>query len=157
MQDLAFDARPATRLPTPERPRRTQRVGKKLFHAIELIVFEGKELGEAAAEAGLTTYTLRQAFARPHVLAHLRQRREVLRAAASGKNILRLCQIRDAADNMPAVNAIKTLEGLDEEGLMRRTTDTPTPGIVLRIVNVAPQPVPIDITPRPSPIIDASD
>jgi hypothetical protein len=70
------------------------------------------------------------------VLAHLRQRREVLRAAASGKNILRLCQIRDAADNTPAVNAIKTLEGLDEEGLMRRTTDTPTPGIVLRIVNV---------------------
>jgi hypothetical protein len=58
------------------------------------------------------------------------------RAAASGKNILRLCQIRDAADNMPAVNAIKTLEGLDEEGLMRRTADTTTPGIVLRIVNV---------------------
>ena len=99
------------RLPTPERPRRTQRVGKKLFHAIELIVFEGKELSEAAAEAGLTTYTLRQAFARPNVLAHLRERREVLRAAASGKNILRLCEIRDAENNMPAVNAIKCCDG----------------------------------------------
>ena len=61
-----------------------------------------------------------------------------------------------SADNMPAVNAIKTLEGLDED-LMRRNTDAPTPGIVLRIVNMAPQPVPIDITPRPSPIIDAGD
>ena len=88
------------RLPTPDRPKRTKRVGKKLFHAIELIVFEGKELGEAAVEAGLTTYTLRQAFARPQVLAHLRERREVLRAAASGKNILRLCQIRDSADRL---------------------------------------------------------
>jgi hypothetical protein len=83
-------------------------------------------------------------------------RAAVLRARESPANIHRLCEIRDAADNMPAVNAIKTLEGLDED-LMRRNTDTPTPGIVLRIVNMAPQPVPIDITPRPSPIIDAGD
>jgi hypothetical protein len=151
-QYVAFGAQ-TTRLPTPDRPKRTKRVGKKLFHAIELIVFEGKELGEAAAEAGLTTYTLRQAFARPQVLAHLRERREVFRAAASGKNILRLCQIRDAADNMPAVNAIKTLELIgDDEGLMRRDIDT-GPGISIRIVHQSPQP--IDITPSPSQIIDA--
>jgi hypothetical protein len=136
-QYVAFGAQ-TTRLPTPDRPKRTKRVGKKLFHAIELIVFEGKELGEAAAEAGLTTYTLRQAFARAHVLAHLRERREVFRAAASGKNILRLCQIRDAADNMPAVNAIKTLEliGDAEDGLMRRATDS-GPGISIRIVHMS--------------------
>jgi hypothetical protein len=152
MQDLAFDARPATRLPTPERPRRTQRVGKKLFHAIELIVFEGKELGEAAAEAGLTTYTLRQAFARPHVLAHLRERREVLRAAASGKNILRLCEIRDADNNQPAVNAIKALEMLGDEQINR--PNTPSPGISIRIVQVSSPPAPIDIKAAPR-IIDA--
>jgi hypothetical protein len=149
--DVAFAAPP--RLPTPERPRRTQRVGKKLFHAIELIVFEGKELGEAAAAAGLTTYTLRQAFARPNVLAHLRERREVLRAAASGKNILRLCEIRDAADNMPAVNAIKCLEGLDDEPL-RTANAADARGVVIRIVNVAQPPAPIDIKAAPR-ILDA--
>jgi hypothetical protein len=68
---------------------------------------------------------------------------------------MRLCQIRDAADNMPAVNAIKTLELIgDDEGLMRRATDT-GPGISIRIVHQAPQPAPIDITPRPPQIIDA--
>jgi hypothetical protein len=131
-----------TRLPTPDRPKRTKRVGKKLFHAIELIVFEGKELGEAAAEAGLTTYTLRQAFARPQVLAHLRERREVFRAAASGKNILRLCQIRDSADNMPAVHAIKALEQIGDE---TAPATQATPGIVLKFITMAPPSAPAPI------------
>jgi hypothetical protein len=147
-QYVAFGAQ-TTRLPTPDRPKRTKRVGKKLFHAIELIVFEGKELSEAAAEAGLTTYTLRQAFARPQVLAHLRERREVFRAAASGKNILRLCQIRDADNNMPAVNAIKVLELIGDE---QRISETATPGICIRIVSSAQ---PIDITPKQPQIMDA--
>ena len=145
-----------TRLPTPDRPKRTKRVGKKLFHAIELIVFEGKELGEAATEAGLTTYTLRQAFARPQVLAHLRERREVLRAAASGKNILRLCQIRDAENNMPAVNAIKALEQIGDE---TAPTTHAGPGIVFRFVTYStPQPQPtVDITPSAPRITDGGE
>jgi hypothetical protein len=148
-QHVAFAANPAVKLPTPERPRRTQRVGKKLFHAIELIVFEGKELSEAAAAAGLTTYTLRQAFARPQVLAHLRERREVLRAAASGKNILRLCEIRDAENNQPAVNAIRVLEGLDIEP-SRTTNAADARGVTIRIINnIAPD------VPKPAQIIDA--
>jgi hypothetical protein len=146
-QHVAFAAQPPP-LPTPERPRRTQRVGKKLFHAIELIVFEGKELGEAAAAAGLTTYTLRQAFARPHVLAHLRERREVLRAAASGKNILRLCEIRDAENNMPAVNAIKVLEGLDEEQPWRTANAADARGVTIRIISIT--------QPEPKPVLDAT-
>lgn len=142
MSDIAIaeQARPL-RIPAPDAPKRTKRVGKKLFHAIELIVFEGKPMDEAAAGAGLTTYTLRQAFARPQVLAHLRERREVLRAAACGKNILRLTEIRDAADNMPAVNAIKVLEQIGDEQTNNRSTSA-SPGVTIRIVNVAPaQPV----------------
>jgi len=150
-QDIAFSAQ-ATRLPTPDRPKRTKRVGKKLFHAIELIVFEGKELSEAAAEAGLTTYTLPQAFARPQVLAHLRERREVLRAATSGKNILRLCEIRDAENNMPAVNAIKVLEQIGDEP---RFSETTTPGICIRIVS-SPELL-RDVTPAPARMVDYSD
>jgi hypothetical protein len=79
----------------------------------------------------------------------------VFRAAASGKNILRLCQIRDAENNMPAVHAIKTLEliGDAEDGLMRRASDS-GPGISIRIVQMS-SPVAQPIALRPSQIIDA--
>jgi hypothetical protein len=65
-----------------------------------------------------------------------------------------LCQIRDAADNMPAVNAIKTLEliGDAEDGLMRRATDS-GPGISIRIVHMS-SPVAPPIAPRQSQIVD---
>jgi hypothetical protein len=156
-QQVTFGANPRERktvLPA-------KRIGGRLKQALDLMVWGDGERryfpdNEAAAIAGLNVFSIRNALHRPHVQAYYRTQCQVLRARESPANIHRLCEIRDAADNMPAVNAIKTLEGLDED-LMRRNTDTPTPGIVLRIVNVAPPPVPIDITPRPSPIIDAGD
>jgi hypothetical protein len=83
------------------------------------------------------------------------RRRAVLRAAASGKNILRLCQIRDADNNQPAVNAIKTLEliGDAEDGLMRRAIDS-GPGISIRIVHMS-SPLAQPVAPRSPQIIDA--
>ena len=139
----------------------TKRIGGRLKQALDLMVWGDGERryfpdNEAAAIAGLNVLSIRNALHKPHVQSYYRTQCQVLRVRESPANIHRLCEIRDAVDNMPAVNAIKTLEGLDED-LIRRNTDTPTPGIVLRIVNVAPQPVPIDITPRPSPIIDAGD
>lgn len=128
----------APKLPTVDKPKRTPRIGRKLFAAIELIVFNGADLQDAATQSGLTTFQLRQAFGRPHVIAHLKERREVLRAAASGKNILRLCQIRDAADNMPAVNAIKVLEQLGDGDAPGRSGVSHSPGLTIQILNVAP-------------------
>jgi hypothetical protein len=61
---------------------------------------------------------------------------QVLRVGERASNIHRLCEIRDAADNMPAVNAIKTLEQLDAEAISRPASQT-SPGIVLRILTVA--------------------
>lgn len=111
---LTTSVRPALSLPL-DRPKQTPRVKGKLFKAIELMVFEGLPLDEAAKGAGLTTFALRQAIARPHVLAHLKARRVVFRASLCAANDLRLAQIRDAADNMPAVNAIKLLEQIDSD------------------------------------------
>jgi hypothetical protein len=86
----------------------------------------------------------------------------VLRVGERASNIHRLCGIRDAADNMPAVNAIKTLEMIDAEAVARPVGQT-SPGIVIRFVTqavtqappLAPQP--IDITPKPPQIIDAGE
>jgi len=133
-QHVAFGANP--------RERKTvvpvKRIGGRLKQALDLMVWgDGKRRylpdNEAAAIAGLNVLSIRNALQKPHVLAYYRAQREVLRSRESPANIHRLCEIRDAADNLPAVNAIKVLELIgDEEG--RRVTDAPTPGMVLNIV-----------------------
>jgi hypothetical protein len=80
--------------------------------------------------------------------------RLVLRARESPANIHRLCEIRDAANNMPAVNAVKALMFDEYEQINR--PNTPTPGISIRIVQVSSPPAPIDIKAAPR-IIDASE
>jgi hypothetical protein len=157
-QHLAFGANPRERktvLPA-------KRIGGRLKQALDLMVWGDGERrylpdNEAAAIAGLNVISIRNALHKPHVLAYYKQQREVLRARESPANIHRLCEIRDAADNMPAVNAIRALENLDEQSLTRHSSDLPTPGISIRIVHETPRPAPIDITPRPSRIIDADE
>ena len=157
-QHLAFGANP--------RERKTvipvKRIGGRLKQALDLMVWGDGERrylpdNEAAAIAGLNVISIRNALHKPHVLAYYKAQREVLRARESPANIHRLCEIRDAADNMPAVNAIRALENLDEQSLTRHSSDLPTPGISIRIVHETPRPAPIDITPRPSRIIDADE
>lgn len=87
----------------------------KLKQAVDLMIETGAHWDDAAVQAGLTVRTMRLALERPHVLAHLKAAREVFRVRASAANIHRLTQIRDAADNMPAVNAIKALEQMSDE------------------------------------------
>ena len=133
-----------------------KRIGGRLKQALDLMVWGTGERrylpdNEAAAIAGLNVISIRNALQKPHVLAYYKQQRELLRSRESAANIHRLCEIRDAADNMPAVNAIRVLESLDEEGLMRRSTDLPTPGICIRIVS-GPPAQPIDVTPQAKPL-----
>ena len=149
-QYTAFGANPRERktvLPV-------KRIGGRLKQALDLMVWGNGERrylpdNEAAAIAGLNVVSIRNALHKPHVLAYYKHQREVLRSRESAANIHRLCEIRDAADNMPAVNAIRALEGMDEAGLMRRATD-PTPGICIRIVS-SPQPIEV----MPAKVIDA--
>ena len=151
-QDLAFGANPRERktvLPA-------KRIGGRLKQALDLMVWGDGERrylpdNEAAAIAGLNVISIRNALHKPHVLAYYKAQREVLRARESPANIHRLCQIRDAANNLPAVNAIRALEALGEDG--GRVNSNVSPGICIRIVHQQ-TPQPIDITPRPL-IIDA--
>jgi hypothetical protein len=155
-QAVAFGAKPRERrnvIPA-------KRIGGRLKQALDLMVWGNGERrylpdNEAAAIAGLHVITIRNALQRPHVLAYYKQQREVLRARESPANVHRLCEIRDAANNLPAVNAIRALEQLGSDEQTNKP-NVPTPGISIRIVNVASPPPPIDIKSAPR-ILDADE
>jgi hypothetical protein len=154
-QHLAFGANPRERktvLPT-------KRIGGRLKQALDLMVWGDGERrylpdNEAAAIAGLNVISIRNALHRPHVQAYYRMQCQVLRSRESAANIHRLCEIRDAENNMPAVNAIKAL--MYDEIDQTNRPNTPTPGISIRIVQVSSPPAPIDIKAAPR-IVDAGE
>lgn len=115
------------------------KIGSKLRCAIQAMVWDGLPLNEAAQKANLTTAAVRQALSKSHVLQYLKSEKEVLRSSVNTRNITRLAEIRDAADNMPAVNAIKVLEELGEDsgnsGAHQRSA-----GLVIVIQNTPMQP-----------------
>jgi len=124
--------------------------------AVVKMCWQGCDRVEAARAVGLQFDTLRRWLHRPEVVSF--QRREsAARAQAEGpRNIHVLVEIRDGSTNeMARVHAIKLLELIREEVLSRHASETSGPGVTIRIINQAPQQVPIDITPRPSQIIDA--
>jgi hypothetical protein len=114
------------------------RISRRLKQAIDAIVHDAKSWNEAAAETGLSMRTMRLAFERPHVMAYYKAQCQVLRVSHSARNIHRLAEIRDADNNMPAVNAIKALELIGDE--QTNNKQTTSPGVTIRIVNVAATP-----------------
>ena len=134
MQDLAFSDK--TQLARNKQP--TPRITPRVKDAIDAMVERGIDMQQAAAETGLTTRAIRLAFDRPHVLAYYRAQCQVLRTAHRARNIHRLAEIRDADNNMPAVNAIKALEQLADTQTERTTHASP--GVTIRIVNVSAVP-----------------
>lgn len=133
-----------------KQPKRA-RIGKKLQTAIDAIVFEGADLQAAAQTAKTSTRVLRRALERRHVLAHLKRRREVLRTSARGSNIRRLVEIRDAANNMPAVQAIRELERMDDGDEIAAAARR-SPGVVILVTgnaSVTPLSVGVDGTYAP--------
>lgn len=133
--------------PADKQPKRF-RIGKKLQVAIDAIVFEGADLQAAAKTAKTSTRVLRRALERRHVLAHLKRRREVLRASARGSNISRLVQIRDAADNMPAVQAIRELERMDDGDEIAAAARR-SPGVVIIVQGGAVNASLTDVAAKP--------
>jgi len=103
--------------------------------------------------AGFTERALYLALAKAEVASYWIQALQVLRVGERASNIHRLCAIRDAANNIPAVNAVKALEMIDSAEAMRPASQT-SPGIVIKFITQAPQPAPIDIT---SKVIDAGE
>jgi hypothetical protein len=133
--------------------------------AIDAMIFERCSRAEACERAGFTERALYLALEKAEVAAYWNQELQVLRAGERAANIHRLCEIRDAADNMPAVNAVKTLEQLDAEAVARPAAQV-SPGISIRILNLNPAAAtsfvekPSDSTFRPfapkPPLIDGS-
>lgn len=109
------------------------RLTAKVKQAVELMVWSGKPFDQAAAEVGLTTRAMRLALAKPHVMAFYRSEMQVLRSAEHPRSIHRLAQIRDKADNMPAVVAAKHL--LETEQTNNNNSNATSPGVTIRIVN----------------------
>ena len=124
-------------LPTADRPKqidtRVNRIQGRLKAALDKMVWDAMDYATAAQAVHFTTAAMRKALQRPHVLAYIRNEREVLRASLSPSNIHRLREIRDAANNMPAVNAIKVLELIGDE--QPNSNKTTSPGVTIRILN----------------------
>jgi hypothetical protein len=133
----------------------------RLPEGVKLAIIDMVELGDdfvsAGKRHGVKAQGMRRWLGRAECISFLRRERARFRATVCAQNEAILAQIRDDHDGnqMARVHAIKTLEQLDEEGSMRRTSELPTPGVTIRIVNVAPHPAPIDVTPKPL-IIDGS-
>jgi|SRR5215469_2248485 len=114
------------------------RITKRVRDAIDAMVEQGLDLKAAAEHGGMSTYRFRLALEKPHVNAYYKAQCQVFRASTQARNIHRLCQIRDAEDKMPAVNAIKALMGVDDE--QTNNKQTTSPGVTIRIVNVSTTP-----------------
>jgi len=112
----------------------TPRITPRVRDAVDAIVGLGMPYDQAARQVGLSTYALRLALAKPHVAAYMRQQLKVLRDARGPRNFHRLCEIADAQNNMPAVQAIRALELIGDE--QTNNKQTVSPGVAIRIVNV---------------------
>lgn len=115
-----------------DKPKRL-RIGRKLRQVLDLMVFEGDDMAEAARKANTSTRAIRKALERRHVLAYLRARREVLRASICAGNPRRLGAIRDQNKNLSA--AVRAVTALERQELAEAAASRAAvaPGIVIVI------------------------
>lgn len=98
--------------PPPKREIRADKMTPKLRQVIDAMVWEGVDFQQAGQIANMNAFAIRRALTRPHVLAYMREQKQMLLASDSPRNIHRLREIREAAPNMPAVQAIRDLEAM---------------------------------------------
>jgi hypothetical protein len=115
----------------------------KLRKALDLMVWGNGERrylpdSEAAVIVGMHVGSIRNALQRPHVLAYYKQQRQVLRERESPANIHRLAEIRDAADNMPAVQAAKALMSDESQP---SSVNSGSPWLTIRVIAAPAAPV----------------
>lgn len=119
-----------------KRPNRIDCMTPRVRKAIHLMVWDGKPFNEAAAEVGLTSRAMRLALGKPFVLAAMKRELQVLIGSEQPRNIQRLVEIREAAPNMPAVQAIRDLMSVADGVHSSQSGITSSPGITIRILNV---------------------
>lgn len=97
------------------------------------MVWEGLSPADAALQLGYRGWV--KHITRPDVQAYIKQQTDVFRVAERPRTFHRFKQIRDAADNMPAVNAGKALIGEDDSS-QRLNAVTHSPGVTIKVINV---------------------
>lgn len=121
-----------------DKPKRLQ-IRRKLQVACDRLVYDGLPFDQAARSVGFSVQAMRKALGRPHVIAYLREQREILRASMCGANILALADVRDQVENQNArVAAVKVMEQIGETENNRygsgRSAAVTMPGLVIQII-----------------------
>ena len=83
-----------------QRTDRRMQISEPLKHALSLIVSDGLQMDEAAKQANISTRSLRLALKRKHVLAFLKEARQVFVEHISAQNPRRLAELRDQSVNL---------------------------------------------------------
>jgi hypothetical protein len=124
------------------------KVTGRLKRAIDAMVWQAASRKEAAAMAGMTDHSLRQAMKRPHVMQYYLSECEVLRLSGRAKRLHRLEELAGQDSNRnAAVAAIKVAEQIVDERHAAGPHAVTQPGLVIVIT-------PKDV-PRPlGPTID---
>lgn len=152
-----------TSVATPERRRTPQpgprkgeggprkRIERRLAIALKAIVHQGQELVEAAATAGMTAPAVRLALERPHVIAFMKQQREILRQYVSAQNIHHARRMRNESENeMARLGAMKYIDSVDIKQAAANAGQSA--GFVIVVNNnitAAPIGHERDVTPKP--------
>ena len=125
----------------------------RLPEGVKLAIIDMIELGDdfiaAGKRRGVKAQVMRRWLGRAECIAFLRRERARFRQTVCAQNEVILAEIRDdrEGNQMARVRAVQVLEQLDETPA-HRSGELPTPGVTIRIVNVVPQPAPIDVTPQ---------
>ncbi len=115
----------------------TQTIKGRLQQALDLILWQGKSWDDAATEAGLTTRSMRLAMARPNVIKYLRLGVKERLGASQARALVRLEKIMSDNDQMPGVQAAKTILGLTFDDYQTKQT---SPGVVIQIISDKQEP-----------------
>lgn len=137
--------------PQPQQPikrRSALPVTRNVAKAIRLMIEEGLTYQQAAEAVGMHVRPMRTALEKPHVLAYMRQQRQVFRASINASNDLRLAKVRDNSGNALAiVQAVRTLEGMDTDAQQSVAGRAQVAGFVIVLrEGQAPQPLTINAT-----------
>jgi hypothetical protein len=133
---------------TLDKRRRPRGLTRAIRTAIDSIIFDRRNRADACEKAGITQRALYLALEKMEVAAYWQRQTDVLRTGERARNIHRLVEIRDAANNMPAVNSIKTMMQIEDDSRTAHTYGGQVvPGMTINIITPPnAMPKPIDIT-----------
>jgi hypothetical protein len=128
---------------TPSKPNLTK-ISGVVKVAIDAMVWQGLPRKQAAEVAKISEHGLYKALCKPPVKAYYNAQLEVLRSSERARNVHRLREIRDAGNNMPAVQAIGMLERMSDEATADKRAQhvLQSPGLTIVISQAAPAALP---------------